>query len=142
MELLQKDFNSVINNIISEIRNDNSNKFFLNAEERKILFNIESNINKISSSILPILVLSENEKLINLMGKFFNEMKEEEENKQNELLKAKINLKKQANAGDSNELKKYELIEALIEGENSDFKIQEMLKLKIEKLLRNKLSKD
>ena len=139
---MQKDFNISLNNLINEIRNNKSNKFLLNSEERKILFNMDTNINKLANSVLPILVLSENQNLINLMGKYIDEIKAEEENQQNESIKANLNMKKQFIGNDYSELRKCELIEALIDGENSDFKIQEMFRKKIEKLLRKKLSKD
>jgi len=124
------------------IRKLNQN-FLLNFEERKNLKLIESNINNISSSILPVLINTENEKLILLMQKIVkNHKMDKQEIIEKETLKNNVEFKKTMHMNDPNELKKYEFIQAFIDEENSDYKIQEILRKSIENMLKSKLSKE
>lgn len=124
------------------IRKLNQN-FLLNFEERKNLKLIESNINNISSSILPVLINTENEKLILLMQKIVkNHKMDKQEIIEKETLKNNVEFKKTMHMNDPNELNKYEFIQAFIDEENSDYKIQEILRKSIENMLKSKLSKE
>ncbi len=140
-ELLQDDFNLVFEKIVEIIRKNEKNNFFMNYDERKNFKSIENNFNKISSSIIPIFLNTENDKLINIMDQFLNFNKNNKQNREKLNLLDEIIYKKNLISHNSNELKKYELLESLIDDENSDVKIQEILKRTIEDYLKEKIKK-
>ena len=132
--IILKEFNCLFSDLISDIRDNNLN-LMLNQGERKFNKIYEVDFKNISNSIFSIFNITESDKLIGIMKKYLDEMKKDEEIKKEEKTKNFYMKKKKNYENDLNEYRKYEIIENILNDGNSDLKIQQFFKKKIESML-------
>ena len=95
---------------------------------------------RISTSILPIFLQNENYEIIKLMRKYFDDVKNEAEQKQKEKLNNILKVKQNIFRMIILKKKRYEMMVNIMDENSSDIKMQEIFKQKIDLLLKNKIN--
>ena len=95
---------------------------------------------RISTSILPIFLQTENYEIIKLMRKYFDDVKNEAEQKQKEKLNNILKVKQNIFRMIILKKKRYEMMVNIMDENSSDIKMQEIFKQKIDLLLKYKIN--